>query len=130
MNTFSKYKAGSYDDCLWLYEEAISNGQISEEHVLTQIIEQNGFSQSAVAQLLDDGYLRQYIDRLKSGGWLAQDYTIPGDTPVSETPAENTSSAQQSQYTEEEIAAAWSETSREEATCTKTGSNYIHLYNV
>lgn len=80
----SDYKYGSYDSSLYLYEEAIRTGQASEEQMII-FIEKGAFSQPVVAQLLDDGYCRQYEERLKAGGWLAQDYVIPGDSSQSNT---------------------------------------------
>lgn len=132
----SDYHAGSEDGCLWLYESMLESGEITEEFVLEEI-EQNALSQPVVAQLLDDGYLRQYENRLKAGGWLAQDYSLPGSASSASTGADastganvstsETTTSPKKEYTQEEIDNAWGENKRVEPTCVEEG--YIEYKN-
>lgn len=89
------YRPGNYDGAYRAMERAIDKGTYTEEQMLS-VAESNGFSASVVEQILNDGYMTEYVDRLKAGGWVRQDYTLPGtsssasDTTNSSSTSENT----------------------------------------
>jgi hypothetical protein len=77
---------------------------------------------SYVETLLKDGYCRAYIDSFKQYGIIPMDFSVGGSSTSSGSTA---SSASTKTYTDEEIAAAWEETSRTEPTCVDAGTiNY------
>lgn len=82
--SYSDLKEGCYDGSVLTFEEGLDSGEISAEEVL-ECIEMGGFSQSSVQQLVNDGYLGGYVDRLRSEGWLPANGGGSSETPSSGT---------------------------------------------
>jgi len=96
----------------------------------------NWYSVGVIQDMLNRGYMSGYIQQLKDGGWIPNDFTPTGasnsgssnsstpSTPVEEsTPTPSPAVT----HTQEEINAAWKENKKVDPTCTKEG--YIQYKN-
>jgi hypothetical protein len=123
------YKRGSYDDEILSDMHWIDTGEMTEEQLYNRCI-QNYYSVEAIEEFLNNGYLLAYEQQLKDEGWIPQSFVRSGassgtgsDTQtVNDTGTTNDNHATEKTYTDEEIEAAWQETSRTEPTCTETGA--------
>ena len=68
---------GSADKARILLETEVKKGNMTEEIFYAEVMA-GGFSPSAVAQILADGYLTQYAENFKVAGLLPSDYVIKG----------------------------------------------------
>ncbi len=75
---------GSRDNARILYETELKKGNITEEIFYAEVMA-GGFSPSAVAQILEDGYLAKYAENFKAAGLLPSDYVIKGSTNTTTT---------------------------------------------
>ena len=85
---------GSMDNTVRLYEQEIKNGKFTEEKLYQTVSTSQGFSVNAVAKFLDDGYLIQYAETLKSAGRLPSDYKVKGSQVTTQVPQETNTKLQ------------------------------------
>jgi hypothetical protein len=105
----------------------MATGEIPEAEVYEECIS-NHYSVEAIEDFLNSGYLLAYEQQLKDEGWIPQSFVRSGSSETqsssggsTDTGTTNNSSGSKT-YTDEEIEAAWQETSRTEPTCTETGA--------
>ncbi len=75
---------GSADSSRILMETELKKGNITEEIFYSDVMA-GGYSPSAVAQILQDGYLTQYAENFKAAGLLPSDYVVKGSTKTTTT---------------------------------------------
>lgn len=132
------YRPGSRDDDYQAMIAAYNEGWRTAEETTSSIHDSainGGLSPSVLEDALNRGFCLQYIELYKAQGLIPQDFFPAGTSSetiqeqnsvsVDETKLSENSSNKQEQVkaepTEEEIAAAWEETGRTEATCTEEG---------
>ena len=108
--------------------ESVDYGYITHEDLYNQCCS-NWYSVGVIEDMLNKGYMLDYVQQLKDGGWIPNDFT---PTPVSTQTGSsggNTQTATNTKpsYSQEEIDAAWAENKRVEPTCTSDG--YIEYKN-
>lgn len=59
---------------------------------LYDMASKNGFTAGAIEDALNNGYMLGYIDLLKQGGWIPQDFTPSGSAPAASTPTPSSDS--------------------------------------
>lgn len=77
-----EYRPGAVDDDIPALETGVSSGECSEADIWAIAIE-NGFSSAGLQRLLNDGYLRGYMDEMKARGMIPQDFSIGGSNSSS-----------------------------------------------
>lgn len=112
---------GGADGQVYLYLDNRTDEQ------MMQLIRANYFSRETVMEILNMGRCLGYYETLKAEGWIPQDFvptsmqSSSNSSTSSQTSTSTPTTEPEKTYTDEEIAAAWKETSRTEPTCTKAG---------
>lgn len=117
----------SAEDVEWIWE-VYKHGDISLEEAFAYIdyarttVYENGqvglLPASELEKAINNGCFVDYIDYFKAQSYISQDFVY---TPTSTSSGSTGGTSTKKEYTEEEIAAAWKETSRTDATCLEAG---------
>lgn len=106
----------------------VDEGELTQEDLYSQCIH-NWYSVEKTEWMINLGYMLDYVQQLKDGGWIPNDFT---PTSVSDSSASSSSSNTQTSpsspsYTQAEIDGAWVENKRVDASCSTEG--YIEYKN-
>ena len=129
----------AYNDYVWSVERggadhragsnmlSVDYGYLTHEDLYNQCCN-NWYSVEVIERMINYGYMLDYVQQLKDGGWIPNDFT---PTPVSSSTGSSggnkTVTDTKPSYSQEEIDAAWAESKRVEPTCTSDG--YIEYKN-
>ncbi|MDD6216499.1 MAG: hypothetical protein PUB28_07100, partial [Roseburia sp.] len=83
------FRPGSEDETIYaVIDSGASPSDV--DAALYQGVTMKGFTTEAIEYALNHGYMLGYVDLLKQGGWIPQDFSPAGSAPApSNTPATN-----------------------------------------
>jgi len=79
------YNYGACDEDIPLIEKEIKNGDSNEESIYDGIVLMNGFSTEGIQRLLNDGFLKSYLEQIKAKGLIPQSF-VPKSATTSTKP--------------------------------------------
>ena len=105
----------------------VDKGEFTHEDLYLQCIH-NWYSVEVIEKMINLGYMLDYVQQLKDGGWIPNDFVRTPIESASSSSNNNTQTVPSTpSYSQEEIDAAWVESKRIEPTCTADG--YIEYKN-
>ena len=82
---------------------------------LYDMVTHKAFTTEAIEYALNNGYMLGYIDRLKQGGWIPQDFTPAGASAQAQPTTDTSGSSEGSSQAAQSTQTAASETKQKEA---------------